>query len=77
MTAPPRTYRFSITVSVDAEDPGYNDPEWVADAATGALANVYGYDCFFDEIVEVELATPRSLGASDPRPIVDTNHDQE
>lgn len=34
-----------------------------ADAATGALPNVYGYDCFFDEIVEA----CRSQGHVDPR----------
>jgi len=52
----PRTYRFSITVTVEPGDPAYDDPEWVADAAAGALANAYGYACFFDEIVE--LVTP-------------------
>lgn len=49
----PRTYRFSITVTLRPEEPGCGDPEWVADAATGALANVYGYECFFDDIIEL------------------------
>jgi hypothetical protein len=48
----PRTYSFSIAVTVDADDPAYDDPEWVADAAAGALTNVYGYDCLFDDIVD-------------------------
>lgn len=54
--AAPRTYQFSITVNVEPDDPAYDDPEWVADAAAGALANVYGYECFFDDVVE--LITP-------------------
>jgi hypothetical protein len=52
----PRTYRFSITVTVEAGDPAFGDPEWVADAAAGALANVHGYECFFDNVVEVEYS---------------------
>ena len=51
LDAPPRTYRFTITVTVEPGDPAFDDPEWVADAAAGALANVYGYECFFDDIV--------------------------
>ena len=31
----------------------YDDPEWVADAAAGVLANVYGYECFYDDIAEL------------------------
>jgi len=49
----PRTYRFAITVTVEPGDRAYDDPEWVADAAAGALANVYGYECCFDDIIEV------------------------
>jgi hypothetical protein len=33
----PRTYRFSITVTVEPDDTGFDDPEWVADAAAGVL----------------------------------------
>jgi hypothetical protein len=51
-----RTCRFSITVEVDVDDRAFDDPEWVADAAAGVLANVYGYECFFDDITE--LVTP-------------------
>lgn len=50
-----RTYRFSITVTVEADDPAFDDPEWFADAATGVHTNVYGYECFFDEIVELSV----------------------
>lgn len=53
MATTPRTLRFSITVTVEADDRAYDDPEWVADAAPGALASVYGYDCFVDDIVEL------------------------
>lgn len=53
----PRSYSFSITVTVDVDDRAYDDPEWVADAAAGALANVYGYECFFHDITEVSPMT--------------------
>jgi hypothetical protein len=32
----------------------------VADAATGGLANVYGYECLFDDIVEL-IATAEDV----------------
>jgi len=48
-----RRYQFVVTVSADEDQEGYDDPEWVADAAVGVLANIYGYECFFDEIVEL------------------------
>lgn len=51
----PRTYRFSITVTVEANDAAFDDPEWVADAAAGALSNIYGYECVYDEIELVAL----------------------
>lgn len=47
-----RTFRFSITVIVQPGDAGYDDPEWVADAAWGALSNVYGYECTYGEILD-------------------------
>lgn len=46
-------YAFVVTVTVEPDDPAFDDPEWVADAATGALANVYGYNCYFHDIVEL------------------------
>lgn len=52
-TGPP-TYSFRITINVEPDDPAYDDPEWVADAATGVLANVYGYECLYDEVAEVD-----------------------
>lgn len=51
----PRTYRFSITVTVDPGDVAFDDPEWVADAAAGVLSNIYGYECVYDEL---ELVAP-------------------
>lgn len=51
----PRTYRFSITVTVEAGDAAFDDPEWVADAAAGVLSNVYGYESVYDDI---ELVSP-------------------
>lgn len=50
----PRTYSFRITVKVEPDDPAYDDPEWVADAAAGVLTNVYGYECLYDEVAEVD-----------------------
>jgi hypothetical protein len=47
------TYQFSITVKVPPDDVAYDDPEWVADAAAGALANIYGYECTYGEVVEL------------------------
>ena len=51
--AEPRTYRFSITVVVEEDQEGYDDPEWIADAACGALTSAYGYECTFGDIVDV------------------------
>lgn len=54
-----RTYRFSITVAVEPDQEGYDDPEWIADAAWGALANEYGYDCIYGDIEEItDAAAP-------------------
>ena len=58
MTAP-RTYRFTITVTVDSDQNGYDDPDWIADAAWGALSNEYGFRCSFDKVEEV-VETPYS-----------------
>lgn len=48
-----RTYRFSITVTVEPDQEGYDDPEWIADAAWGSLANEYGYESTFGDITEL------------------------
>jgi hypothetical protein len=48
-----RAFRFTITVVVDSDQEGYDDPEWIADAAWGALSNEYGYKCSFGRIEEV------------------------
>ena len=50
----PRTYSFLLTVTVEADQPGYEDPEWIADAAQGALANEYGYRCVYGAIGRVD-----------------------
>jgi hypothetical protein len=39
-----RSYRFSITFDVGAEHVAYDDPEWAADAAHGALTYEYGIE---------------------------------
>ncbi len=45
-----RTYTFRLRVSVEDDHPGYDDPEWLADAAWGALTNLYGVSCIYDDI---------------------------
>lgn len=50
---PRRTYRFEMTFVVDDEHEGWDDPEWVADAAWGALTNGYGIESWFGECVLV------------------------
>lgn len=47
-------YRFSITAWVDADHVAYGDPEWIADAAAGALTNEYGIECVYEDIMELE-----------------------
>ena len=37
-----RSYQFTITFDVEAGHPAYDDPEWAADAASGALTNEHG-----------------------------------
>lgn len=63
----PRTYRFAITVIVPPSDPGFDDPEWVADAASGALANIYGYECIFEDITELGESEAASSQGDVPR----------
>lgn len=56
--ADPRTYTFTLTVTVEADQPGYEDPEWIADAAWGALSNEYGYRCVYGDIT-IDEPEPR------------------
>jgi len=49
-----RTFRFTITVIVDSDQQGFHDPEWIADAAWGALSNEYGYRCTFGRVEEID-----------------------
>jgi len=53
MESTTRTYQFAITVEVDPDHPAYNDPEWAADAAHGALTE-YGLRTIYTDITEVE-----------------------
>lgn len=48
-----RTYRFVVTVEVDHDHPAYDDPEWAADAAHGALTNEYGLRATYTDIAAV------------------------
>lgn len=49
-----RTYRFTLTVTVEEGHEAYDDPEWVADAAWGVLSNEYGLECVYGEVDLVE-----------------------
>ena len=48
-----RAYRFVITFEVEPDHPAYDDPEWAADAAHGALTNEYGLRTIYTDITEV------------------------
>jgi hypothetical protein len=52
-----RTYRFVVTVEVEPGHPAYDDPEWAADAAHGALVNEYGLQAIYTDITEIETET--------------------
>jgi hypothetical protein len=62
MESTTRTYRFVLTVQVEPGHPAYDDPEWAADAAHGALTNEYGLRATYTDITEVD---GRSRGRSD------------
>ncbi len=42
-----RTLEITLTVTLPEGHPGFDDPEWVADAAWGALSNEYGLDATY------------------------------
>jgi hypothetical protein len=48
-----RTYRFVITVEVEPGHAAYDDPEWAADAAHGALTNEYQMKAIYTDITEL------------------------
>lgn len=43
-----KRYRITLTAEVEEGHVAYDDPEWIADAAWGALSNEYGLDCTYD-----------------------------
>jgi len=49
-----RTYRLTLTVTIEPEHAAYDDPEWVADAASGTLTNEYDLECVYGVIELVE-----------------------
>jgi hypothetical protein len=56
-TSATRTYQFVITFEVEPDHPAYDDPEWAADAAWGALTNEYGLRTIYTDIGEVIAET--------------------
>lgn len=59
-----RTYRFVITVEVERGHPAYDDPEWAADAAHGALTNDYSLRTMYSDITEIDDSGGRSNPSS-------------
>jgi hypothetical protein len=53
MSTTTRTYRLVITVEVEPDHPAYDDGEWAADAAHGALTNEYGLRATYTDLSEV------------------------
>ena len=53
MAAETRTYRFVVSFEAEPDHPAYDDTEWAADAAYGALANEYGLRAIYTDIAEV------------------------
>ena len=64
----PRTYQFTITVVVEPDQDGYDDPEWIADAAWGALTSEYGYECIFGDIAELPAPKDADKSSQIPEP---------
>lgn len=58
MESTSRIYRFVIAVEVEPDHPAYDDPEWAADAAHGALTE-YGLRAIYSDITEVEEPVSR------------------
>jgi hypothetical protein len=53
-----RTYRFTLTVTVEPDHEAYDDPDWIADAAWDSLSNEYGFRCVYGDIELVEESSP-------------------
>lgn len=49
-----RAYRFVVEYVVEPDHPAYGDPEWAADAAWGALTNMYGLVSSCTSIEEID-----------------------
>ena len=58
MDAATRTCRFSITFNVEPGHPAYDDPEWAADAAWGALTNMYSLRATYSDPEQIEYDGP-------------------
>ena len=59
-----RTYRFLITFEVGDDHVAFDDPEWGADAAHGALTNEYGLTALYTgiQLVRGELSLDPPIG---------------
>jgi len=61
MAPPTRRYQFTIAFDVESDHPAYDDPEWAADAAHGALSNEYGLAATYSDVAEIPPARQSSL----------------
>lgn len=69
MAATTRSYQFTIHFDVDPDHPAYDDPEWAADAAWGALTSEYGLRAIYTDVrpVGVRRRPPRDVpGVAQP-----------
>lgn len=53
-----RAYRFVVMFEVEPGHPAYDDPEWAADAARGALTYEYGLLSSYTDIAEIGANQP-------------------
>ena len=58
LTLPAPAYHFVVTFEVEPGHPAFDDPEWAADAAWGALANEYDVRSIYTDIEEIQLDQP-------------------
>jgi hypothetical protein len=55
----PEIHCFTLTVRVEEHHEACGDPEWVADAAAGALSNLYGLRCIYHDVERFDIDDSR------------------
>ncbi len=69
-----RAYRFVVEYLVEPGHPAYDDPEWAADAAWGALANMYGLLPSCTSIEEIDPGEALQGAEQSPGPRDEPRH---